>query len=66
MSKTTKEETCLAKIKNQALSISSGGVEKIKGLGAAMDKNVQIKPYHYIAGAAILGLALGVLISRKK
>ena len=40
-------------------------VDKVKEAGAYMDENVHEKPYHYIAGAAIVGLLLGVLIGRK-
>lgn len=40
-------------------------VGKVKEAGAYMDENVHQKPYHYIAGAAVVGLLLGVLIGRK-
>lgn len=40
-------------------------VGKVKEAGAYMDENVHAKPYHYIAGAAVVGLLLGVLIGRK-
>src|SRR3989339_226125 len=37
-------------------------VGKVKEAGAVMDESVHQKPYHYIAGAALVGLLLGVLI----
>jgi ElaB/YqjD/DUF883 family membrane-anchored ribosome-binding protein len=40
-------------------------VDKVKECGAMMDENVHQKPYHYVAGAAVVGLLLGVLIGRK-
>ena len=40
-------------------------VDRVKEAGAYMDENVHQKPYHYIAGAAVVGLLLGVLIGRK-
>ena len=40
-------------------------VDKVKEAGAYMDENVHQKPYPFIAGAAVVGLLLGVLIGRK-
>lgn len=40
-------------------------VEKVKECGAVMDDSVHEKPYHFVAGAAVVGLLLGVLIGRK-
>ena len=40
-------------------------VGKVKEAGAVMDESVHDKPYHYIAGAALVGLLLGVIIGRK-
>ncbi|MBN1864164.1 MAG: DUF883 family protein [Victivallales bacterium] len=40
-------------------------VAKAREAGEMMDESVRQKPYHYIAGAAVLGLLLGVLIGRK-
>lgn len=40
--------------------------EKAKEFGERMDENVNARPYHYIAGAAVAGLVLGLLIGRKK
>lgn len=40
-------------------------VGKVKEAGAYMDESVHQRPYHFIAGAAIVGLLLGVLIGRK-
>ena len=41
-------------------------VTKAKEVGAQVDEHVHNKPYHYIAGAALIGLTLGVLIGRNK
>jgi len=40
-------------------------VTKVKDAGAFVDQNVKEKPYYYIGGAAIIGLLIGLLISRK-
>lgn len=39
--------------------------DKAKEFGEEVDENVREKPYHFIAGAALVGLVLGVLVGRK-
>ena len=51
--------------KEKVVSATGVGVEKVKECGAKMDENVHAKPYHYIAGAAVTGFVLGILIGRK-
>ena len=55
----------LVEAKNKVVSATEVGVEKVKEYGARMDDNVHARPYHYIAGAAVAGLILGILIGRK-
>jgi ElaB/YqjD/DUF883 family membrane-anchored ribosome-binding protein len=40
-------------------------VTKVKDAGTYVDQNVREKPYYYIGGAALIGLLIGLLISRK-
>jgi len=40
-------------------------VSKVKDASAIVDQNVKEKPYYYIGGAAVIGLLIGLLISRK-
>ena len=55
----------LMEAKDKVVSATGAGVEKVKEYGARMDDNVHARPYHYIAGAAVAGLVLGILIGRK-
>ena len=55
----------LMEAKDKVISATGAGVEKVKEVGAKMDDNVHARPYHYIAGAAVAGLVLGILIGRK-
>ncbi len=55
----------LIDVKNKVVSATEAGIGKVKECGAKMDDNVHAKPYHYIAGAAVAGLVLGILIGRK-
>lgn len=40
-------------------------VDKAKELGGKVDENVRERPYHYVLGAAVIGLLAGILIGRK-
>ena len=51
--------------KNKVVSATEVSIDKVKEYGARMDDNVHARPYHYIAGAAVAGLVLGILIGRK-
>ena len=53
------------KIGRRLVESKDNGLEKMKEFGASVDDSVHAKPYHYIAGAAVTGLLLGVLLGRK-
>jgi ElaB/YqjD/DUF883 family membrane-anchored ribosome-binding protein len=55
----------LVEAKEKVVSVTGAGVEKVKVGASKVDENVREKPYYYIAGAAVIGLLLGVIISRK-
>jgi len=55
----------IAKAKDKVFDAAGSGFEKAKEFGERMDENVHLRPYHYIAGAAVAGLVLGFLIGRK-
>jgi len=55
----------IVEAKDKVLQVTNASVDKVKECGARMDENVHAKPYHYIAGAAVAGLILGILIGRK-
>ena len=55
----------LVEAKDRMVQVTNASVDKVKECGARMDENVHAKPYHYIAGAAVAGLVLGILIGRK-
>ena len=52
-------------VANRIIDAKDYSVGKAKECGAMMDENIHQKPYHYVAGAAVVGLLLGVLIGRK-
>jgi len=56
----------LVKAKDKVVEVAGTSVNKAKGFGKKMDKNVHARPYHYIAGAAVAGLVIGILIGRKR
>lgn len=64
MSKNKTAVNRISEAKEKIVAAADAGVDKIKDLGSNLDANVQSKPYHFIACAAIIGLVLGILISR--
>ena len=63
--KALKEALVDTNVAHRIIDAKEYSVGKVKEAGAYMDESVHAKPYHYIAGAAVLGLLLGVLIGRK-
>lgn len=63
--KALKEAMADTNVAHRIVDAKDYSVGKVKEAGAYMDENVHEKPYHYIAGAAVVGLLLGVLIGRK-
>ncbi len=47
------------------IELKDTGIQKAKDVGTQVDDNVKEKPYHYIGGAAVIGLLVGILIGRK-
>ncbi len=50
---------------NKFIDAKDEHIAKAKEFGAQMDEDVKAKPYHYIAGASVLALLVGILLGRK-
>ncbi len=63
--KALKEALGETNVAHRIVDAKDYSVAKVKEAGELMDESIRQKPYHYIGGAALLGLLLGVLIGRK-
>ena len=55
----------IGEAKDKIVDAAGNSVEKVKEAGVKVDENIHDQPYYYVAGAAVIGLLLGVLIARK-
>ncbi|MCK5845475.1 MAG: DUF883 family protein [Victivallales bacterium] len=55
----------IGEAKDKIVEATGNSVEKVKEAGVKVDENIHEQPYYYVAGAAVIGLLLGVLIARK-
>jgi ElaB/YqjD/DUF883 family membrane-anchored ribosome-binding protein len=55
----------IGEAKDKLVEATGNSVEKVKEAGQKVDENIHEQPYYYVAGAAVIGLLLGVLIARR-
>lgn len=55
----------IGEAKDKIVEATGNSVEKVKDASLKVDENIHEQPYYYVAGAAVIGLLLGVLIARR-